>query len=324
MALVSPGVQVTVIDQSQYLPTATNSVPLLLVASASNKANSAGTAVAAGTTKANASKLYQVTSQRDLTTLFGNPFFYKTTNGTPIHGYELNEYGLLSAYSLLGATNSCYILRADIDLAALVGTLSRPSGAPADGTYWLDTTNSSWGIYEFDATLGTFAEQMPHVIHDTTEMSGNLPKASIGNIGDYAVIPFDISGDNSDPIAYSTYFYKTQYNAWVALGSADWKREHAAVTGSVSNPVLTAGHSFTMSITGTSGSTGNTTTVPFTITVPASPNNNVQGIANIINNTLNIPDTVTADVTNGKLNIYLNCIKTVIISKFEHHRIRIS
>jgi hypothetical protein len=194
MALVSPGVQVTVIDQSQYLPTATNSVPLLLVASASNKANSAGTAVAAGTTKANASKLYQVTSQRDLTTLFGNPFFYKTTNGTPIHGYELNEYGLLAAYSLLGATNSCYILRADIDLAALVGTLSRPSGAPADGTYWLDTTNSSWGIYEFNATLGTFAEQTPHIIQDTTEMSGNVPKASIGNIGDYAVIPFDIHG----------------------------------------------------------------------------------------------------------------------------------
>ena len=49
MALVSPGVQVTVIDQSQYLPTATNSVPLLLVASATNKANSAGTAVAADT-----------------------------------------------------------------------------------------------------------------------------------------------------------------------------------------------------------------------------------------------------------------------------------
>jgi hypothetical protein len=197
MALVSPGVQVTVIDQSQYLPTATNSVPLLLVASAQNKANSAGTAVAAGTTKANASKLYQVTSQRDLTTLFGNPFFYKTTNGTPIHGYELNEYGLLAAYSLLGATNSCYVLRADIDLAALVGTLSRPSGAPVDGTYWLDTTNSSWGIYEFNASTGTFAEQTPYVIHDATDLSGSLPKASIGNIGDYAVVPFAVAGDLS-------------------------------------------------------------------------------------------------------------------------------
>ena len=96
MALVSPGVEVNIIDESQYLPAASNSVPLLIVASAQSKANAAGTAVAPGTTKANANKLYQVTSQRDLTTLFGNPFFYKTTNGTPIHGYEMN-----TAYWLL-------------------------------------------------------------------------------------------------------------------------------------------------------------------------------------------------------------------------------
>ena len=297
MALVSPGVQVTVIDQSQYLPTATNSVPLIVVASASNKANSAGTAVAVGTTKSNASKLYQVTSQRDLTTLFGNPFFYKTTNGTPIHGYELNEYGLLASYSLLGATNSCYILRADIDLASLVGTLSRPSGAPTDGTYWLDTTSSSWGIYEFDASTGSFAEKTPYIVQDSTSMTGNNPKTSIGNIGDYAVIPFDIAGDASNPIAYTTYFYKTKDNVWVGLGSADWKKDHPAVTGTVSNPVLTPGNVFTININSVN---------TLSLTVPGSPNNTVAGVANIINTALGIPESISADVINGKLSIYLN------------------
>jgi hypothetical protein len=37
MTLVSPGVQISIIDQSNYLPAATNSVPYILVATAQNK-----------------------------------------------------------------------------------------------------------------------------------------------------------------------------------------------------------------------------------------------------------------------------------------------
>ena len=131
MALVSPGVEVTIIDQSQYLPAAQNSVPLVVVATAQNKADPTGTGVAQATTAANAGKAYLVTSQRDLVTLYGNPFFYTTTNGTPIQGYELNEYGLLAAYSTLGVTNRAYVLRADVDLASLVGKTGRPVGTPS-------------------------------------------------------------------------------------------------------------------------------------------------------------------------------------------------
>ena len=108
MALVSPGVEVTIIDQSQYLPAPTNSIPLIVLATARNKADPTGTGVAVGTTTANAGKLFQVTSQRDLVTIYGNPFFYTTSTGTPIQGYELNEYGLLAAYSALGVTNRVY------------------------------------------------------------------------------------------------------------------------------------------------------------------------------------------------------------------------
>ena len=62
MALVSPGVQVTIIDQSQYLPAASNSVPLVILATAQDKADATGTSVAEATTKANANKLYQITN----------------------------------------------------------------------------------------------------------------------------------------------------------------------------------------------------------------------------------------------------------------------
>ena len=134
MALISPGVEVTIIDESQYIPSATNSVPYILLATAQNKVSGAGVGVAAGTLASEANKVKLMSSQRDLLATYGNPFFYKTTAGTPINGYELNEYGLLAAYSALGISNRAYVQRADIDLAALTASLVRPTGSPADGT----------------------------------------------------------------------------------------------------------------------------------------------------------------------------------------------
>jgi hypothetical protein len=182
MALVSPGVQVTIIDESNYIPSATNSVPYILLATAQNKVSGTGTGVAAGTLKANAGKVYLITSQRDLAATFGNPFFYKTTAGTPINGYELNEYGLLAAHSVLGISNRAYVQRADIDLSELTASLVRPTGAPANGTYWLDTTSSIWGILQWNATTGAFSSQTPIVITDTADLTSGVPKTSIDQL----------------------------------------------------------------------------------------------------------------------------------------------
>jgi hypothetical protein len=284
MALVSPGVEINIIDQSQYSPTASNSVPLILLATAQNKANAAGDAVAAATVSANANKLYQITSQRDLVNLYGNPFFYKTTNGTPIQGYELNEYGLLAAYSLLGATNSCYILRADVDLASLVGQTQRPSGAPADGSYWLDTSISNWGLFHWNAATNKFQTITPLVITDAMSTTENAPIDSIGNIGDYAVtaIPTTVA-----PTTYSEMFTKTADNMWVALGSKSWLASVATVT-SIANPVMTYGHTFTINVSGQ---------YEFTIPVPVSTT--VEDLVNNINGTA--PDVVARQDTFGRL-----------------------
>jgi hypothetical protein len=297
MALVSPGVEVTVIDQSQYLPSASSSVPLIVLATAQSKANAAGTAIAAATTKSTANKLYQVTSQRDLVTLYGNPFFYKTTNGTPIHGYELNEYGLLAAYSLLASTNRAYILRADIDLADFVGSISRPSGEPENGTNWLDTTNTSWGIYEFNASTGEFTNKIPFVLNDNTSVTAGKPKDIIGNIGDYAVLAYPQNSYDT-----SSYFFKSRFNTWVAIGSKEWLQAVPTVTGTVSSPTLTAGDTFTITIpqeintSGTMTSKGTVTAV-----VASAPNNTVEGVAFSINN-LNA-QYLEATVISGKLSI---------------------
>jgi len=187
MALVSPGVQVTIVDESNYVPAATNSVPYILLATAQNKVSGTGTTVAPGTLAVNAGKIYLVTSQRDLAATFGNPFFYKTSAGTPLNGYELNEYGLLAAFSVLGVTNRAYIQRADIDLSELTASLTRPLGAPTAGSYWFDTATTSWGLFQWNETTGAFTPQTPLVLTETTQLSSGIPSNSIGSIGDYAV-----------------------------------------------------------------------------------------------------------------------------------------
>ena len=292
MALTSPGVEVTIIDESQYLPAAIGSVPLVVIATAQNKANASGTGVAVGTTAANAGKLYQVTSQRDLVNLYGTPFFYTTTAGTPIQGYELNEYGLLAAYSVLGVSNRCYVLRANIDLASLVGKTGRPTGAPANGTYWLDTTASTWGIYVFSATTGQFTLQTPIVISDpnylTGTTSGGYPIQSLGNIGDYAVNAIPEYAYPSSDVGY-TYFYKTTANEWANLGGSEWAKDWPTVQTS---PAL---------LTGITGSLNINVNGGFSFTVTGTT---VQDIVNNIN--LLGYDAISATLTNGKFNLFCN------------------
>ena len=91
MALVSPGVQVTVIDESFYTPAEPGTVPMIFIATRQNKANASATGTTIGTTKANAGKPFLITSQRDLSETFGDAVFVTDTNNNPIHGGELNE-----------------------------------------------------------------------------------------------------------------------------------------------------------------------------------------------------------------------------------------
>ena len=82
MALISPGVQVTVIDESFYTPAEPGTTPLIVIATAENKSNAAGTGTAAGTTPANAGKAFKITSQRELVDTYGVPFFEKTASSS--------------------------------------------------------------------------------------------------------------------------------------------------------------------------------------------------------------------------------------------------
>lgn len=206
--LQSPGVQVTVIDESFYTPSAPGTVPLIFVASAQDKINPSGT-VALGTTAANIGKVWLITSQRDLTDTFGTPMFYTDRSSNPLHGNELNEYGLQAAYSSLGVSSRAYIVRADLDLGKLVPQSEAPEGSPVGGTYWVDTAASSYGIKEWNSSTLTYSSKTPIVLDDnsaTNSFNGAAPATSIGITGDYCMV---VTNANSNKL-----YYKSSSTVW--------------------------------------------------------------------------------------------------------------
>jgi Phage tail sheath C-terminal domain len=214
--LVSPGVSISVIDQSINVGAGPGTVPLIFIATQQDKPTPDGAEIAQGTTKANAGIVWSITSQRDLVQTFGDPIFY-SVSGTSLNGYPLNEYGLLAAYSYLGSSNLARIVRADIDTAGLEPTPIQPSSPAAVGTYWFDESSngSSFGLFK---RFGTAPNESwiavdidPRYIYDF-KTPGNTPPSTDGVNGDVAVI-FE------SPTSTITYWLKTT-NIWLQLGSA--------------------------------------------------------------------------------------------------------
>ena len=286
--LVSPGVQVSVIDESFYAPAEPGTTPMIFVASKQDKTNASGTGTATGTTKANAGVPFLITSQRDLADTFGDPIFQTDANNNPIHGGELNEYGLQAAYSYLGVSNRSFVVRADIDLAEIEPSSTAPAAAPANGTYWFDTANTKYGIFEWNGNAITvtggqqFTNKVPLVITDKTNLVGNqntgIPKGAVGQVGDYAVVTTTTT---------NKVYYKNTDGNWVKVGSSAWVSSWPTIQATVSNPTLTSSQSIL--INGTTVQLGNTdTTVAQMVTVI-----NGAGITG-----------VTAKSVDGKLYIY--------------------
>ena len=172
--LVSPGVQVQIIDESFYTSGAPGTVPFIMFATAQDKAQPGNTtSVAPGTVKANANKLYGITSQRELIQTFGNPKF-TTQAGTPQYGSELNEWGLYAAYQYLGLANRAYVMRADIDLDALSSSSIPPSGTPTNGSFWLDTSATTWGMFRSNGNINSslaWGAMKPLVIDQASQLT---------------------------------------------------------------------------------------------------------------------------------------------------------
>ena len=195
--LNSPGVSVTLIDESQYVATsggALNTVPLIVAATRRNKQLSDGS-IAPNTTTAAAGKLELVTGREDFRRKFGMPYF-KNINGTPVHGDEINEYGMHTAWNLLNTVDRMYILPVDLDLAELDGRPDVPRREPEDGTHWLDISRSRFGLFEWSETTKQWVPQDVYILDDMPgtgdvqpqQNAAADPKNTFGLNGEYAIV----------------------------------------------------------------------------------------------------------------------------------------
>ena len=304
MALVSPGISISINDQSQYVSSNVGSVPLVVLATAQDKTYNA--AAALGTSKAHAGKLQSFSSQRELVTAFGTPTFQLSATGTPVNGSELNEYGLLTAYSALGVSNQLYAIRADIDLAQLAGTAVRPVGAPDNNTYWLNTSTTEFGLYELDNATSSFIHIEPLIITDKAQVFNDnnfaynvpTPIASVGAPGSYALVMVDTDGTAPSSIRL---FYKTNQdalstgnggpgtNAWVQVGSTNWQYAIPVATGVALSAAIPTNSTLVI----------NTVTV----TLPGTGTLGISDIAAAINSATIAG--VKASVVNGHLTVYV-------------------
>jgi hypothetical protein len=208
--LSSPGVSVSVIDESAYASAGAGTVPVIVLATRSNKTAPDGS-VAQYTTAPFAKKPLIITSQRELVQLFGEPKF-TIVDGTPVHGHELNEYGLLTAYSYLGIANRAVLVRADLNMEELEPQASAPTGPATNGQYWLDTDASSFGLFE-----GNGATWVAQPVMVTDGVPGN----GEGTNGAYAL----------DASSQVKTFYKKVAGEWVAV-----------TAGNLSVPITISAH----------------------------------------------------------------------------------
>jgi len=285
--LVSPGVSVSVIDESNYAPTGPGTVPFILLATAQDKSSTAG-GIASFTTAANANALKLITSQKELLNNYGLPIFPTDASGNRLFGSELAEYGLMAAHSTLGITNQAYVLRADIDLNQLIGSSSRPYSNPTGGTQWLSTTSSKWGIFQWtqSTTNPVFTNVTPIIITDPSQHTSGVPLSTVGKVGSYAIVS-DISYTSANPI-----YQKAYDNTWNQVGSTAWQQKTPTIIGTTqpTNDLTFSGTQDVLTIN--------------TVPIAAITNGTAATFANTVN-TAAIPGVTAAVLPNGYFALFV-------------------
>lgn len=277
--LQSPGVLVSVTDETQNVGANPGTVPLIFIATRDDKLTPDGSAIAEGTQSQNANTLYEITSQRELVQTFGTPVF-EESGGSVVQGSEINEYGLLAAYQYLGVANRAFVLRASTPVDQLVYNQSEPTADPANGTYWFDIGNTVFGIFRANgnATPGLAWDNVTPLLPADSDLDvGDVPKASFGTNGDIAIVTQTTSNAHYEKIS----------GAWHLIGSSAWKAARPTVAlGTVTSPTVTNGDNLTIE----------GTTVTFTGTTLTDVVNDITAAA--------ITD-ITAVDNGGKLEITL-------------------
>lgn len=150
--LISPGVSVTVTDESFFIPASASTVPLLFIVTEDEKLQSDGLTPAAGTFEYDV--IRTITSRKQLLELYGTPKFLSDSSGNQFHGDSRNEYGLFAAYNYLGIGDRIFVIRANVNLNDdIIDVRSLWNSKVQDATLLLENLAQEF-INEFNNTNG--------------------------------------------------------------------------------------------------------------------------------------------------------------------------
>lgn len=178
--LTSPGVSVSVVNESTGSGSGQGTIPFILLATGQDKIISGSTEVAPGTLAENAGQVYLISSQRELLQTFGDPKF-QSIGGTSLHGDPLNEYGLLAAHSYLGTANRVYVARVDVPMGELEPNISEPTSPMPSGTVWFDLGQTNFGLTQYNSATSSF--DVVNIDHYFV----SAPDNAVGDDGEYAI-----------------------------------------------------------------------------------------------------------------------------------------
>lgn len=150
--LISPGVSVTITDESFFIPAGATTIPLIFIATADEKTRPDGITAAAGTYESNV--IRTVTSLRQSTELYGIPRFLEDSNGSQLHGDARNEYGLFALNQFLGVGNLAYVVRANVNLNDSIASIRGLwDNVMTEAGYVLENLVNAW-LNQYNVTNG--------------------------------------------------------------------------------------------------------------------------------------------------------------------------
>ncbi len=228
--LVSPGVSVSLIDESFYIPAAASTVPLFFIATRADKKKTDGVSDAMGAKEH--SVVRTITSLNQSVSLYGVPHFRRDNTNSPLHGDARNEYGLFALNQFLGVGNRAYVVRANVDLADdPIVTLN--GGSPSfsgtgNGTISNFLVNQTTGEEE----LWTLEAVSPTTFNVSGFISGVTDIATVGTLYNNGIISFTINVGSTPFVAGDTFTINVteQVVAGEALGVNDAAKRVSIVT----------------------------------------------------------------------------------------------
>lgn len=258
--LVSPGVSVTVTDESFFIPTSATTTPLFFIATADEKKQPNGVSNAAGTFEHDV--IRTVTSIKQSTELYGIPRFLEDSAGAPLHGDSRNEYGLFALNQFLGIGDRAYVIRANVNLDDSLPTLRAMwDRKMQESAYVLENLINTW-LYEYNLTNGYTPTNPLYKVTVTKQQLLSLTDSATTNIwssfafknskqsftNDTSSSPLDVFANGYGQNPTGLYIgFTGEANEWIANGvgsviPTEWTAQEAA------NMLLACGDNFKYTI----------------------------------------------------------------------------